>query len=273
MLLNGAKRAQYDKLVAYFRSKDFQTRMSAVTLRRPVNPDATMASAIPKRRLVELPFPGQPSLINALLDNFVSEIRVPATSRYVLDLSGSMRGERIAGLKEAMLMLASNSPASAQRYAKFQNREEVGVITFSDEPDPTRVFLMGSTPEQNAHAREELSRFVDSLHAGGATAIYSSVRQAVMEMAAERSRAREKRYYTVVLMTDGQNNRGMGGQEFRHWYDAEGDRVRGIRVFPILFGEGDKQDLSRIAEMTGGRLFDSKSSSLATVFKEIRGYQ
>src|SRR5262249_38841869 len=67
MLLNSAKRAQYDKLVAYFRSKDFQTRMSALTLRRPVNPDAAIAPAIPKRTLVELPFPGQASLINALL--------------------------------------------------------------------------------------------------------------------------------------------------------------------------------------------------------------
>jgi len=271
MLLNSAKRAQYDKLVAYFRSKDFQTRMSALTLRRPVNPDAAIAPAIPKRTLVELPFPGQASLINALLDNFVSDIRVPATSRYVLDLSGSMQGERIAGLKEAMLMLASNSPA--QKYAKFQNREEVGVITFSDQPDQTRLFPMGSTPEQNMHAREDISRFVDSLHADGATAIYASVQQAVVELSAERSRAREKRYYTVVLMTDGQNNRGIDGQEFRDWYAAQGDRVRGIRVFPILFGEGDKEELSRIAEMTGGRLFDSKSSSLATVFKEIRGYQ
>jgi Ca-activated chloride channel family protein len=271
MLLNGAKRAQYDKLVAYFRSRDFQTRMSALTLRRPVNPDAAMAPAIPRRTLVELPFPGQASLINTLLDNFVSDIRVPATSRYVLDLSGSMRGERIAGLKEAMLMLASNSPA--QRYAKFQNREEVGVITFSDEPASTRLFLMGSTLEENGRAREEISRFVDSLHAAGATAIYSSVQQAVMELAAERSRAREKRYYTVVLMTDGQNNRGMNGRGFRRWYAAQGDSVRGIRVFPILFGEGDQEELSRIAEMSGGRLFDSKSSSLATVFKEIRGYQ
>src|SRR5215469_10670735 len=42
MLLNGSKRAGYDKLIAFLRTKDFQTKMSAATLRRPVNPDATV---------------------------------------------------------------------------------------------------------------------------------------------------------------------------------------------------------------------------------------
>src|SRR5215472_9348985 len=77
MLLNGAKRAEYDKLVAYLRSKDFQSRMSAATLRRPVNAHADAAPAIPKRTLIELPFPGQSSLIPTLLDNFLSDVRIP----------------------------------------------------------------------------------------------------------------------------------------------------------------------------------------------------
>ena len=53
------------QLVAYLRSKDFQTKMSERTLRRPVNADATIAAAIPKRTLIELPFPGQAALIDS----------------------------------------------------------------------------------------------------------------------------------------------------------------------------------------------------------------
>ena len=49
--------------------------------------------------------------------------------------------------------------------------------------------------------------------------------------------------------------------------------MSGIRVFPILFGEGNSGELSGIADLTGGRLFDSGAGSLAAVFKEIRGYQ
>jgi Ca-activated chloride channel family protein len=273
MLLNRSRRADYDRLIEYLRGREFQTRMSAATLRRPVNPDAPIAPAIPKRTLVELPFPGQVALIDALLDSFLSDVRIPGSSRYILDLSGSMAGPRLRMLKEAMQMLSSSSAESTHRFARFQNREEVGILTFSDEPAPTRIFETGSTPDENASARAGITQLVDSLDTGGGTAIYSSLRQALEELATERSGNREKRYYTAVLMTDGDNNRGLKAAEFRDWYLSQGDRVRGIRVFPILFGEGSPAELNSIADLTGGRLFDSKSKSLAAVFKEIRGYQ
>jgi Ca-activated chloride channel family protein len=273
MLLNGAKRLAYDKLVAYLRGTDFQTKMSARTLRRPVNADAVVASSIPKRTLIELPFPGQASLITALLDDFLSDVRIPSTSRYVLDLSGSMEGERIASLKQAMLMLASNESIGSERYAKFQNREEVGIITFSTQPSPTVLFPMGSTIEQNTKTRVAISRFINPLSAGGGTAIYSSTQRALIELGQQRSRAQEKRYYTAVLMTDGENTQGLTQAEFTRWYRTQGQSVSGIPVFPILFGEGNARELRALADLTGGRLFDSRSNALAAVFKEIRGYQ
>jgi Ca-activated chloride channel family protein len=44
-------------------------------------------------------------------------------------------------------------------------------------------------------------------------------------------------------------------------------------VFPVLFGDASVDEMKRIAELTGGRLFDGRAASLSTVFKEIRGYQ
>ena len=76
-----------------------------------------------------------------------------------------------------------------------------------------------------------------------------------------------------MLMTDGVNNRGLSKAEFVRWYRSQGETVRGIPVFPILFGEGSARDLSELADLTGGRLFDSRSNTLTAVFKEIRGYQ
>jgi Ca-activated chloride channel family protein len=273
MLLNAAKRADYDKLVAYLRSTDFQTRMSAQTLRRPINADALQAGAIPKRTLIELPFPGQASVISALLDTFLSDVRIPGSSRYVLDLSGSMQGNRIAGLKQAMQILASNAAIGTERYARFQNREDVGIITFSAMPSATALFPMGSTGDENNRARTAVAQFVATLQPGGGTAIYSSIQHALIELGQERSRAQEKRYYTVVLMTDGENNEGLSKDQFVQWYRSQGESVRGIPVFPILFGEGSSRDLQALADLTGGRLFDSRSSALTAVFKEIRGYQ
>jgi Ca-activated chloride channel family protein len=221
--------------------------------------------------LIELPFPGKAAEVDGLLDNFLSSVRIPGSARYVLDLSGSMAGQRITSLKEAMQMLASDR--TTDRYARFQNREEVGIITFSSETAPTRLFPMGSTPEENAKARAEVSGFIAALEAGGGTAIYTSVKQALMELDQERAANKEKRYYTVVLMTDGENNRGLTPDQFKQWYKEQGASLRGIRVFPILFGEASPKDLQELADVTGGRAFDSRSKALAAVFKEIRGYQ
>lgn len=65
---------------------------------------------------------------------------------------------------------------------------------------------MGSDPDDNARARAVVTQFVNPLSARGDTAIYSSVRQALIELSQERGQATDKRYYTVVLMTDGENN-------------------------------------------------------------------
>jgi Ca-activated chloride channel family protein len=184
-----------------------------------------------------------------------------------------MKGSRIASLKDAMRLLASNASVSSQRYARFQKREEIGIITFNSEPAPTRLFSLGSTQEESARARSDITQFINSLESGGGTAIYTSLQRALVELAREQSQSHEKRYYTVVLMTDGESNQGLDAAAFRTWYMSQGEQVRGIRVFPILFGEGNQRQLNAIADMTGGRLFDSNTRALAAVFKEIRGYQ
>ena len=274
MLINAAKRPLYDKLVAYLRSKEFQSKMSAATLRRPVNPDATPAPALPQRTLVELPFPGQAAVIDALLENFLSEARLPASSRYVLDLSGSMSGNGIEALKTAMHTLAASDAGSlAARATRFQNRESVGLLTFSSQPYPTRLFTMGPRSGQNTEVLAAINREVDGMQANGGTAIFSSVKQALQELAAEKAAAKDKRYYTVVLMTDGQNTDGISLDEFGRWYRAQDEALRSIRVFPIIFADASPQEMNALAEMTGGKAFESKSKPLAAVFKEIRGYQ
>lgn len=84
------------------------------------------------------------------------------------------------------------------------------------------------------------------------------MQQALVDLSEERSRSKEKRYYTVVLMTDGENNRGLSQREFVDWYKNQGESVRGLPVFPILFGEDNPDELKEIADLTGGRLFDSR---------------
>ncbi len=275
MLLNGAKRAEYERLVAYLRSAAFQTRLSAATLRRPVNAESSPAPAIPKRTLIELPFPGQPQIINALLDAFLADVRVPSTSRYVLDLSGSMNEEgRIDQLKTAMDTLAGGDPGTlGNRYARFQNRERIGLIPFSNEPMPTLGFDMGTTAAENDATLTAIKAAVAGMQPDGGTAIYDSVQRAMSELALEKRNEDAPRYYTIVLMTDGENTQGTSLRELLRWRESQSEAVKSIRVFPIVFGNADAEQMKALAEATGGKAFDAKAGSLAMVFKDIRGYQ
>lgn len=275
MLLNSAKRAEYDRLVAYLRSTAFQTTLSTATLRRPVNAESQAAAIIPRRTLIELPFPGQPQVINGLLDAFLADVRVPSTSRYVLDLSGSMNEEgRIDQLKTAMNTLAGGDAGSlSSRYARFQNRERVGVIPFNREPMPTIMFDMGTTAAENAATLASIKAAVDGMQPDGGTAIYDSVQRAMIELAQEKRADQAPRYYTVVLMTDGENTDGMSLRKLLRWRESQDDAVKSIRVFPIVFGNADADEMTSLAEATGGKAFEAKSGSLAKVFKDIRGYQ
>ncbi len=275
MLLNSGKRVEYDRLIAHLRSTAFQTALSAATLRRPVNAEASAAATIPKRTLIELPFPGQPQVINGLLDVFLADVRVPSTSRYVLDLSGSMDEDgRIDQLKSAMNALAGGDAGSlSSRYARFQNRERIGLIPFNSEPMQTLLFDMGTTPAENSVTLESIKTSVDQMQSNGGTAIYDSVQRALIELSKEKSVDKTPRYYTVVLMTDGENTDGMSLRALLRWRESQGDTVKSIRVFPIVFGNADADEMKSLAEATGGKAFDAKPGSLAKVFKDIRGYQ
>lgn len=71
LLINETKRAAYDKAVAWLRSEKAQKWIMTNTLRRPVNQAVPLdKSLFGTRMLVEIPFPGKLSVVNALLDSY-----------------------------------------------------------------------------------------------------------------------------------------------------------------------------------------------------------
>ena len=271
MLINADKRAAYDKVVAYVRGPVFQKAMSELTLRRPVNPDVAQPP-LPPHALVELNFPAKLAVIDAILAAFDNTMRLPTDSTFVLDKSGSMSGERIEQLRTAMLGLSGVDTSVSGRFARFRNRERVFLVPFSSAPEPTERFDMGDGSAANAFALSRLSKRIRGLEVDGGTAIYDSLTQAYGEALARR-RADPERFYSVVVMTDGRNTEGRSFADFAAWHGSLAPADRTIRVFPVIFGEANPGEMQRVAEMTGGRTFDSRKSGLTSIFKEIRGYQ
>jgi Ca-activated chloride channel family protein len=268
-LLDASKKPAFDRVVAYLRTPDVQRRIMLETHRRPVAPDVPLAPEFPRALVNEVAFPSSLAAVDGILARFLNQYRVPAHTFYVLDTSGSMEGERLEGVQRALDTLAGSDSSITGRFARFQNRERITLISFSDDVTPPVDLEMHSADDPATLG--SVRAYAKGLHADGSTAIYCALETALGD-AAKAKKTEGARLDSIVLMTDGENNRCDDADAFKTKYEALPPDER-IRIFPILFGEGDSTELQAIADVSGGRLFNGKTESLSEVFKEIRGYQ
>ncbi|MEU6353866.1 VWA domain-containing protein [Streptomyces sp. NPDC047072] len=244
------------RLTEALRTPAIQQLITDRTHRRPVVPSVPPAAGLDTTRRRELPFPGTRSVADGLLDSYENELRRPSRTVYVLDTSGSMEGDRLSRLKQSLTDLTGD----------FRDREEVTLMPFGSEVKDVRTHVVD--PADPKAGLAAIRKDTADLSADGDTAIYTSLEKAYDHLGTDRDT-----FTSIVLMTDGENTAGAKAKDFDAFYAAlDGDRRR-IPVFPILFGDSDRTELSHIADLTGGRLFDAQQGSLDGAFEEIRGYQ
>ena len=268
ILLNDIKRASYVKLVDYLKTSEFQQWMMENTNRRPVVSRVKASSKFPKGFQLELPFPSQLEAVNEILFAFLDQHRKPSHSIFVLDVSGSMEGDRLNSLKRALLNLTGEDTSLTGRFARFRNREIVTVISFNDAVDVHDNFDIGP----QGKGIKDLRDSVHGLHAGGGTAIYNAL-EVAYDIAGDARAEDPGRFYSIVLMSDGDNTSGSNYADFNEFYARQQQELAGIRAFPVLFGGSNDREMNALAELTGGRVFVSRKYSLAHVVMKIRGYQ
>jgi Ca-activated chloride channel family protein len=274
LLLNPARRPEYARLVAFLRSAEIQRQIVARTWHRPVIKGIPLPAAFGSAPFKTLRATPRPSQVSALLDLYQSRLRPPSHCYFVLDVSGSMaQAHRLDELKRALRLLAGRSEGGglSDRYLRFQPREKVDVTTFSSHLVDHLSLELGTGSAYDAGLQRFVD-FVDGLQPQGGTAIYDALR-AVYQQALKDRHQTPSDYYTIVLMTDGENGSGMSFDGFRQWYEALPDTAQDIPVFAILFGDADRRQMDDLAQLTGGRVFDATRYGLGAVFKEIRGYQ
>jgi len=271
MLLNSARRDVYDKILTYLRRPDVQTKIMTTTNRRPAIPYVKPDARFPSQLLIEMPFPASLDTINKLLFAYLAQVRRPDHAIFVLDTSGSMDGDRISNLKKALLGLTGSDTTITGQFAAFRQREELTFILFNNTVYKQADFTIND-PDPNGPDLAAVRSFVTSLQAGGGTAIYDAVYQAY-QVAASGQRREPDRYFSIVLMTDGENNQGRDGTQFISDFKRLPPQSQQIKTFPILFGEASPSQLQQLADLSGGKVFNGKSAPISEVFKEIRGYQ
>ena len=274
MLFNQAKKAQYDKVVAFFRKDDVQKWLMTNTYRRPVS--ASVAPDVSKfgnHLLVEVPFPGNVSVLDDLLTSYLDKQRMPGHVYFVLDTSGSMGDNGgIQQLRTALQNLAGGDASLSGRFARFRLREKVTVIEFAGNIKSLTTYSMGEDGKVMKSQLTNFSSYAGNLQAGGGTAIFDAVAKA-LQLAQANAQTEPGYLQSIVVMTDGESNEGMTPNDFVNYYQTLSPDARRIRIFGVLFGsDASKDQIQSLEDVSGGAVFDG-SSSITSVFKKIRGYQ
>ncbi|WP_241251342.1 substrate-binding domain-containing protein [Candidatus Protofrankia californiensis] len=271
LLLDPARQDEYTRVVNWLRSPAVQRRLQTDTNRRPAVPGVALDPRFAATTLLELPFPATQAVADELLTSYFDRFRRPSHAIFVLDVSGSMAGQRLADLTSALAGLAGTDTSLSGRFARFRGREKITLLLFNSSVRGPREFTVTDT-QASSPDLAAIRSYVDGLRAEGGTAIYSALTDAYR--LASDAIAREPGYLTsIVLMTDGENNTGLSAAQFRAGYQGLPQAARAVRTFCIIFGEARPDDLRSIATDTGGATFDARTSPLMDAFKDIRGYQ
>lgn len=251
----------YKKLTDYLKRDDVQKEIANKTQRRT---DATNASDA--TQAFEVPFPNRLDTVRTLLSTWVSEVRKPANMVFQLDTSGSMDGSRLNELKDALRALTaggSDKSSDTDTLLTFQPRETAEMVDFASDVKGKESFDFS-----DSSAESNLNEYIDGLDAQGGTAIYDTLETSLTDAAKGKG---DDKVTSVVLLTDGENTDGEGWDAFRRWYNQH-DEVHGIPVYTVLFGDSSKDEMTQIADLTSGKVFDAEGGDLTSAFKEIRGY-
>jgi len=258
----------FDALTTWLTGPAIQKRIVEQVHRRPAVAGVDTGTQFGDAVLFETPFPNTIDVANTLVMTYLEAVRSPSQEVFVLDISGSMEGERIEALRQALANLAGADTSTLGGFTKFRSGERVTMLPFSNTPGEETVFDIPAQSEGFDYG--QITAYVDNLDTDGGTAVYDTLEKAY-GIAKQQRAERPNTYVSVVLMTDGENNRGQSFEEFSaKWAKLD---AAGIPTFVILFGDANVEEMAQLAQLTGGQTFDAIGGDLAQAFQDIRGYQ
>ena len=193
------------------------------------------------------------SVIKEALLLYQTKLRKPIHVVFCLDYSGSMSGNGIKTLKEAMEYILSDEAKKSM--IQFTGEDKIDVIAFG-----SHVRLLGSSKGDNTKG---LLDKINNYSLDGATSLYPSAEEAIRLLENESSEYNS----SVILMTDGVGNMGTFKELERYYREINKE----IPIYSITFGDAEEEQLEKMASLSNGKVFDGKSD-LVKAFKTVRGY-
>jgi Ca-activated chloride channel homolog len=267
------KEAAFLELQAFLLTPDTQGKLSALGRRAGlIGLDATSVDPAVwnpdwgidlTRDIAPIPTPASDVIAKAL-SLYQTELRKPSLTVWVLDVSGSMDGEPLEQLKEAM-RLVLDPEAATINLLQPSSRDVTIILPFNHTfLDPTIV--TGGTEADLAAA---LSR-VQGLRADGGTDVYVAISEALRLIEPYAKDGTLGDYLpAIVAMTDGASDTGFRDQMFQDF--ALTAWAKDIPIHSVAFGSADEDQLKALSEATVGRMFKA-GDDIAKALRAAKGY-
>lgn len=182
--------------------------------------------------------PPKPEVVEAMLKNWQDYAKKPSQVAVVVDISGSMRGEKMTAVQNTLFNYVNN----------LGPKEEVVLITFSDQINPP-VIIKG-TPE----GKNKGIQYISSLQARGGTKLYDS---ALFARDWLKKNLKLDAINAVLILTDGEDSgSGITLQNLEAELKKSGfnsdERIAFFTVGYGKEGEFNAQVLEEIAKINSG---------------------
>jgi Ca-activated chloride channel family protein len=174
----------------------------------------------------------------------------------VVDTSGSMQGDKINNVKQALRIFVE----------QIQNdQERVGMVLFSTQVNGT------IPPKELRTNRQTLFSTIDSIQAGGNTALLDGVRVAYNQLQMLNDK---ERINAIVVMTDGlENNSSISLTRLTTYMHDSNQSGAPVAIFAIAYGkDADYKTLKSLADSTGGQVREGNLDTIRQLYKILSTY-
>jgi len=230
---------------------------------RPVNPNVPLGYPITPELGVD---PNQPANILTVPDPDVIAA-VQASWQYVkkqgdillvIDVSGSMDGDKITQVKDAATKFMDKMPR--------QNR--VGLTTFSSSPQI--LVPLGLVEEVDASIRQKIG----NLDARGNTALYDALIATIDELQSAETPQGEDRIRAIVLLSDGQDTASQATlNDALNKINAARTGRNPILIIPVAYGsDADIAALNSIAQASATKVQSGDPKDILKLLEIISSY-
>lgn len=235
-------RLAQDKAITYgFRPAD-----TSVALKAPFDSEHGVDPTQPTA-LLETP---SSYIINEMLNGLWVERKHRANVVLALDISGSMRGEKINNARKALVDFINS----------MDDSETLSVVTFNKDVN----WLLQQKPLKEN--REEITKRISGLYASGDTSLYDAIIQGYQLL---KKNASDGKISAMVVLSDGQDT-----SSSKHLDELlstiRATESNAVLVFPIGYGsDADKEVLKKIANETKTRAYEGGVEDIQKILLDI----